>query len=71
MALTITQGRDDALDWIKCYTLGGSNQPMTVFGEWGSGKTSLMAKVAQLVPTWYPQNITPVVITRLLGKIYY
>ena len=42
---------------------------MTVFGASGSGKTSLMAKVAQLVPTWYPQNISPVVVTRLLGKV--
>ena len=27
-----------------------------------------MAKVAQLVSAWYPQNTNPVVITRILGE---
>lgn len=41
---------------------------MTIHGTSGSGKTSLMAKVAEQVPLWYAKNVNPVVVTRLLGK---
>ncbi len=37
-------GRDDILQQIETYTSGGSRKPLVVYGESGSGKTSVMAK---------------------------
>ncbi|XP_050388645.1 NACHT and WD repeat domain-containing protein 2 [Patella vulgata] len=67
----VFQGREEVVEKIKDYILGknASHQPFVLYGESGCGKTSLMAKGASQVRTWFKttRNIEPVVILRFLG----
>jgi NACHT domain- and WD repeat-containing protein len=47
-------GRQEALRSIKDYLVGDSRQPLAVFGESGSGKTSLMAEVVRETRQSFP-----------------
>ena len=58
-------GRKDILNRIEDYVKQLQTQPMVIYGESGSGKTSIMAMVAKHVPSWTVAK--PIVITRLLG----
>ena len=52
---------------IKHYVSHDSPLPMVVYGESGSGKTSLLAKAACMVHGWFPRK-RPVLLVRFLGK---
>ena len=52
---------------IKHYVSHDSPLPMVVYGESGSGKTSLLAKAACMVHGWFPRK-RPVLLVRFLGE---
>ena len=46
-----------------------AREPMVVYGESGSGKTSILAKAASMVQTWMgSEKVKPVMVLRFLGK---
>lgn len=61
-------GRQDVLGAIKDYLRHIHSQPMVIYGDSGSGKTSIMAMVAQQAASWSCAS-QPVIITRLLGMM--
>ena len=63
------KGRSDLIERVQGYIQGDSNLPLVVYGESGCGKTSVLAKVASLVPIWMPSSdcSQPVLILRFLG----
>ena len=65
----IFQGRSDIIGRIEAYIKDDSDLPLMVYGESGCGKTSVLAKVASLIPTWLPSSddYQPVVVIRFLG----
>ncbi|OWF56817.1 NACHT and WD repeat domain-containing protein 1 [Mizuhopecten yessoensis] len=61
-------GREVTLEEIKAYLTNDSKSPLVVHGQSGCGKTSILAKVAALVPSSYEQTpCKPAVITRFIG----
>ena len=64
----VFRGRQDIIKRIRHYVLSRDGQwPMVVYGESGSGKTSLLAKAAGLVHSWFPKK-RPVLLVRFLGE---
>lgn len=64
------KGREDTLKRIRLYMCSSSRTPVVLYGESGSGKTSVVAKVASLVLLWFDlegKSAKPVVIVRFLG----
>lgn len=62
------QGREKILDQVTSYFHRNSTQALVVYGNSGSGKTSVMAKAASLIYSTLKQCV-PVVILRFLGKV--
>ncbi len=62
------QGRQSILDQVKKYVSTVQTEVMVVYGESGSGKTSIMAMINNSVKDWIQDGIKPVVIIRLLGQ---
>ncbi|XP_023244232.1 NACHT and WD repeat domain-containing protein 2-like [Centruroides sculpturatus] len=62
----VFQGREEELQYIKDYITNTCNRPLVLHGDGGSGKTSLLAKAASMVPTWC-QNQKAIQIIRFLG----
>ncbi|KAK3084596.1 hypothetical protein FSP39_016054 [Pinctada imbricata] len=58
-------GREDTLQKIKEYIYGDSNNTLVVHGLSGSGKTSIVAKCAQLIPTWLKSGAA--IMIRFIG----
>jgi DNA polymerase III delta prime subunit len=63
----VFQGRLDIIKRIRHYVSHDSSQPMVVYGESGSGKTSLLAKAACMVHSWFPKK-RPILLVRFLGE---
>ena len=61
------RGREDVLGKIQDYVLNHSQQPFVIHGVSGSGKTSVMGKVASLIGTWMP-DVEPITVLRFLGR---
>ena len=63
----IFRGREDVLQRIKNYLQQPlENKPLVVYGQSGSGKTSVLAKSASMVRLW-KADCSPVLIMRFLG----
>ncbi|XP_018655286.1 hypothetical protein Smp_145280 [Schistosoma mansoni] len=58
-------GRSDVLEVVKRYIQGDSTDPFVLYGQSGSGKTSVMAKLAVTARDWINEII--IVIIRFLG----
>ncbi|XP_044733634.1 NACHT and WD repeat domain-containing protein 2 [Chrysoperla carnea] len=65
-SVTVFYGRQDNLDHIENYMRNKSDKPLVLYGEGGSGKTSLLAKSASLCKVWFA-NARPITIIRFLG----
>ena len=59
------RGREECLARIRSLILVGNGRPVVVYGKSGSGKTSLMAKIAQQVHSWIGKSC--VMVLRFLG----
>ncbi len=57
-------GRSSVLEIINGYISGGSNHPMCIYGEGGSGKSALMAFALKQVRA---ENVRAVIISRFIG----
>lgn len=65
------RGRTDLINYIQIYALGSCNIPLVIYGESGCGKTSVLAKVANLSYDWMTSTSSecqPTVVVRFLGK---
>ncbi|XP_033747679.1 NACHT domain- and WD repeat-containing protein 1-like [Pecten maximus] len=61
-------GREVTLEAIKLYLSSADQKPLVVHGQSGCGKTSIMAKLAALVPSHCKNNpFKPAVIIRFIG----
>ncbi|XP_064625675.1 NACHT domain- and WD repeat-containing protein 1-like [Lineus longissimus] len=61
-------GREKLLGKVEEYIKSGDKTlPLVIHGESGSGKSALMAKVAELIPSWYTRSEQVVVVVRFLG----
>ncbi|XP_071108697.1 NACHT and WD repeat domain-containing protein 2-like [Haliotis cracherodii] len=67
MFCTVFRGREEVVERIHQYVVGPSNMPLVLCGESGCGKTSLMAKGASQVKTWFSEDKSPIMILRFLG----
>lgn len=47
-------GQQSVLNSVKDYICGSSNHPLIIHGPTGCGKSSLIAKVAEMSSTWLP-----------------
>lgn len=65
--MQVFYGREDTLEKIKNYMLGGSDKPLVLYGEGGCGKTSLLAKSAGLTSSSWLMDKKPISIIRFLG----
>ena len=45
-------GRDELFCAIEKYLKSTKRKPLVLYAESGAGKTSVMAKLMQLIPTW-------------------
>ncbi|KAJ8313494.1 hypothetical protein KUTeg_008055 [Tegillarca granosa] len=63
----VFQGREDIVDKIQQYVQGPSDHPFVLHGESGCGKTSLTAKGASQIKSWFDESKTPVLVLRFLG----
>ena len=62
------RGREEVLQRVKNYLQQpDESKPLVVYGQSGSGKTSVLAKSASMVRTWKPHG-RPVLIMRFLGE---
>ena len=62
------QGRTDILDRICHYVQGSSKQPLVLWGEGGSGKSSMLAKIVTECVSWFPsKKCSPIRVVRFLG----
>ncbi|CAF1109225.1 unnamed protein product [Adineta steineri] len=59
--------RPDIFQQIKTYITSTTNSPCILLGESGTGKSSIMAKLVNEIPTWYSQANSVSVIIRFLG----
>ncbi|CAF0944155.1 unnamed protein product [Didymodactylos carnosus] len=59
--------RDYLLAQIKSYVLSNETRPCTIYGESGTGKSSIMAEVAIKSPDWFPDPSSVSIIFRFLG----
>jgi len=64
------RGREDVLGRILDYLYHPANEPLVVYGESGSGKTSVVAKAAYLTHRWFKDR-KPYVVLRFLGMNYF
>ena len=67
------QGRAVLLERIQRYVsrrdeVGVQREPFVVYGDSGSGKTSLMAVAVTHMLSWLPDDTDPVIILRFLGE---
>lgn len=62
----IFRGREDILGRVLDYLYHPAKEPLVVYGESGSGKTSVVAKAAYLTHRWFKDR-KPCVILRFLG----
>ena len=63
-------GRTDILDKIQTYITSYNTKPLTIYGESGCGKTSLMAKAALMVNEHYfISNFIQVVISVIVQLV--
>ncbi|XP_071956907.1 uncharacterized protein [Antedon mediterranea] len=63
-------GFGDVLTCIKEHLCNGENQVTVLHGKAGCGKSSLMAKVSLLLPSWN-KGPQPAIITRFIGTTSY
>uniref|UniRef100_A0A1I8HIM4 NACHT domain-containing protein n=1 Tax=Macrostomum lignano TaxID=282301 RepID=A0A1I8HIM4_9PLAT len=64
------QGRQEIIDKVKAYVqASNTTEPLVVYGDSGSGKTSLLGKAASLVRSWLPESDSKdaIVLLRFLG----
>ncbi|PAA48787.1 hypothetical protein BOX15_Mlig021732g1 [Macrostomum lignano] len=64
------QGRQEIIDKVKAYVqASNTTEPLVVYGDSGSGKTSLLGKAASLVRSWLPESDAKdaIVLLRFLG----
>ncbi|CAF1291712.1 unnamed protein product [Adineta ricciae] len=59
--------RPEIFEQIKAYLTSTTNEPCVLVGESGTGKSSIMAKIVNEIPKWYPQSNSISVIVRFLG----
>ncbi|XP_069135784.1 NACHT domain- and WD repeat-containing protein 1-like isoform X3 [Argopecten irradians] len=60
-------GRETTLGKIESYIKSPTaTKPLIIHGASGSGKTSLMAMTARLIPSWM-QNTNPAIVLRFIG----
>lgn len=64
-------GREVLVKRIQEYITSPTDQPMVVYGETGTGKTSLLAKAASHVIQWLGPECSPILILRFLGMIFH
>ena len=57
-------GRSDLLHQVYDYIEHGSNHPLVICGDSGSGKTALMAKIYEEAQTKFPKSV---IISRFIG----
>jgi WD40 repeat protein len=61
-------GRQDILTSIKRYIRSNASHPLIIHGKTGSGKTSIIAKVAELVKDWIKSDHEDIaVVVRFVG----
>ncbi|KMN92355.1 tetratricopeptide repeat protein [Priestia aryabhattai] len=58
------KGRDKALEVIHTYISRESSVPFHVFGEPGTGKSSLLAQASEIIKKQYPESV---IIRRFIG----
>ncbi len=63
----VFRGREDILQRVQAYMTSEAGQPLVVYGESGSGKTSVVAKAASMSRKWL-KGCNPCVIIRFLGE---
>ncbi|XP_069111532.1 NACHT and WD repeat domain-containing protein 2-like [Argopecten irradians] len=63
----VFQGREDIVKKIEEHIVGPSNRPFVLHGESGCGKTSLTAKGASQIKSWFPEDRQPMLVIRFLG----
>lgn len=62
------QGRTDIIERVRNYVQGPSKQPLVLWGDGGSGKSSMLAKIASESSSWFSSKpCTPIRLTRFLG----
>lgn len=66
-SVRVFYGREDNLEHTKRYMLGDSDKPIVFYGEGGCGKTSLLAKSADLYANDWFKSAKPISIIRFLG----
>ncbi|XP_063218680.1 NACHT and WD repeat domain-containing protein 2 [Bacillus rossius redtenbacheri] len=66
-SVQVFYGREENLEQIKSFMLGGSEKPLVLYGEGGCGKTSLLAKAASLTSTEWFRGMKPICVIRFLG----
>ncbi|XP_033746932.1 NACHT domain- and WD repeat-containing protein 1-like [Pecten maximus] len=59
-------GRETTLANVEAYIRSTSTKPLIIHGASGCGKTSLMAMVARLIPSWM-SNTNPAIVLRFIG----
>ena len=64
-------GREVLVKRIQEYIVSQTDQPMVVYGDTGTGKTSLLAKAASHVVQWLGPECRPILILRFLGNLFY
>lgn len=66
-SVKVFYGREDSLEKIRFYMLGNCEKPLVFYGEGGCGKTSLLAKSAELSNSIWLIGKKPISIVRYLG----
>ncbi|CAF1376711.1 unnamed protein product, partial [Adineta steineri] len=59
--------RPEVFQQIKTYITSSTNYPCVLLGYSGTGKSSIMAKLVNEIPSWYSQANNVSVIVRFLG----
>ena len=62
------RGRESIIEQVKSYVLGSAEEPLVLHGHSGSGKTSIIAKSASLIKSWFP-TANPAIILRFFGTL--
>ncbi|XP_050546334.1 NACHT and WD repeat domain-containing protein 2 isoform X3 [Daktulosphaira vitifoliae] len=68
-SVKVFYGREDSLTQIESYMKSDCEKPIILYGEGGCGKTSLLAKAADLsYSSWFSKTATkPICVVRFLG----
>lgn len=66
--IKLFKGREEILEKIRQYIFSEErNQPFSMYGISGSGKSSILAKAASQIKPWVGKNCEPILIIRFLG----